>query len=475
MELSRRGLLAGALAAGSMDERLAGYWPLRGDARDSSGRGNHGVRKTAGERESYVEVPHHPSLDFGAGDFSLCAWVHTEKDPQEVPGDILTKYDPVRRRGFNWSLQSSAGGYNSHGTDRQVFFGIDSGSAPGWEECGRPSPTSNYVSNSLTVFDGHLYAGTTDGATVADWCHVYRYAGGARWEDCGRVGNLRTRGVGPLIVHDGALYAATWSYDWRRVATDRLDLCRVYRHGGGQSWEDCGQPGACRRLFGIASFRGRLYITGDDNKCHVHEGGKSWRAVREFPSLAHPMLVHGGKLHIGAFAAIQLGGFKQAIVETFDGSEWASLGCPLGSAEHADQIHDLEVYHGKLHATTWPTGKVAVFDGGRWVDCGRLGDSTEINALAVYNGKLYAGTIPRAEVFRYEGGQEWRRIRRFFAPEGWEPIPVGANRGVPDGRKRMGEWTRVTSLTSYRGRLFAGIGGALRGREAAIPVDRRAA
>ncbi|MBI1787599.1 MAG: hypothetical protein HYR60_08635 [Acidobacteria bacterium] len=86
----------------------------------------------------------------------------------------------------------------------------------------------------------------------------------------------------------------------------------------------------------------------------------------------------------------------------------------------------------------------------------------------------------------------------------------------------MGEWTRVTSLTSYRGRLFAGIGsctssledapadirgqvfsmqaghccsydrdigpgwrphgghppgrksGAIRGRKAAIPVDRRA-
>jgi hypothetical protein len=76
----------------------------------------------------------------------------------------------------------------------------------------------------------------------------------------------------------------------------------------------------------------------------------------------------------------------------------------------------------------------------------------EVNALVVYNGKLYAGSIPRAEVYRYEGGQEWTRMARFFAPPGWEPEPVAT--ASPQG---VAEWTRVTSLTVYAGRLFASI------------------
>ena len=83
----------------------------------------------------------------------------------------------------------------------------------------RLSANANYFSSlqAQQRSQVNLYAATTDGATVEDWCHVYRYAGPGRWEECGRVGRLRTRGVGPLIVHRQHLYAATWSYDWTRV------------------------------------------------------------------------------------------------------------------------------------------------------------------------------------------------------------------------------------------------------------------
>ncbi len=47
-------------------------------------------------------------------------------------------------------------------------------------DCGRPSPTSNYVSNSLTVFEGSLYAATSDAPDEADRGHVYRYLGETR-------------------------------------------------------------------------------------------------------------------------------------------------------------------------------------------------------------------------------------------------------------------------------------------------------
>ncbi|MBI1789562.1 MAG: hypothetical protein HYR60_18670, partial [Acidobacteria bacterium] len=71
--------------------------------------------------------------------------------------------------------------------------------------------------------------------------------------------------------------------------------------------------------------------------------------------------------------------------------------------------------------------KVAVFDRGRFVDCGRLGDSTGINALAVYNGKLYVGAIPRAEVFRYVGGQE---------VEAHPPVLRAGRLGADTGRRQ---------------------------------------
>jgi hypothetical protein len=436
---------------------LIGHWPLEGDCADHSGQGlhgvNHGVDLDNGEfdgQDHYIEIPDAPCLDIGTGEFAVSAWVYTAPDVEGVTGDLLSKYDPALRRGFNLSLHASAGGYNSQGDDRHVSFGIDDGRTSDWIDCGRPNATSNYVSNSLTVFDGHLYAATTDGATEQDWCHVYRYAGEQRWEDCGRVGHLRTHGVGPLIVHRGHLYAATWSYDWTRVASEALDHCRVYRYEGGQEWVDCGQPGQCRRLFGIASYRGRLYVVGDDARCHVSDGDGRWQACGQFPNYGHPMAVHAGRLYAGVL--------NPAAVYAYDGSEWTCLGNPLGSERRCNQIHALEVYRGRLHATTWPEGTVARYEpGAGWIECGRLGDSTEVNGLVVYNGKLYGGTIPRAEVFRFEESIEWMRLHRFFDPPGWEPIPV-EHEPAPDARARVGEWTRVTSLTVYAGRLFASIG-----------------
>jgi Concanavalin A-like lectin/glucanases superfamily len=448
-------LLPVAVRAQTRESKPVGYWPLRGDARDHSGQENHavnhGVNLETGQfdgRGSYLEVPARPVLDPRTGDFSISSWVYTEPPVLDTLGDVVSKFDPAARRGFTLSLYSTSGGYNGQGSDRHVAFGIDNARTGEWEDCGRPSPTSSYVSNSLTVFDGSLYAATTDGATERDWSHVYRYAGSARWEDCGRVGALKTRGVGPMIVHESSLFAANWSYDWTRVSKEALDTCHVYRYRGGQEWVDCGAPGRCRRLFGLASYNGKLYVLGDDNQCHVWEGGQSWRPCGSFPSLVHPMLVHDGMLHVGAFGGNVGGAFRQAQVYAFDGAKWTSLGCPIQMPEREDQIHALMVYRGKLHATTWPTGKVGAYDNGQWIDCGRLGDSTESNALVVYNGKLYAGTIPGAEVFRFEGEQSWTRLRRFSSPEVAEGAPLKNIR-----------WGRVTSLTVHGGKLFAGIGG----------------
>jgi hypothetical protein len=106
-------------------------------------------------------------------------------DIDDVIGDVISKYDPVLRKGFSLTIKSSSGVYNSQGDDCQIHFGIDNAKISDWQDCGRPSPTSNYVSNSLTVYDGYLYAGITDAEKEEDWCHVFRYMVGTEWDDCG--------------------------------------------------------------------------------------------------------------------------------------------------------------------------------------------------------------------------------------------------------------------------------------------------
>ena len=116
---------------------------------------------------------------------------------------------------------------------------------------------------------------------------------------------------------------------------------------------------------------------------------------------------------------------------------------------------------GKAPCHDLPSGKVAVLVGGKWESCGRLGRSTEINALTVYNGKLYGGTIPLGEVYRYEGKKRWNRLIRFCPPEVLATTPFDEIR-----------WGRVTSLTGYSGKLFAGIG-SYTSSVLDAPADRR--
>lgn len=449
--------LLGGDPSSAADDGLVGYWKLQGDCRDHSGHGhhgvNHGVNLETGDfdgRSAYVAIPNSQALGLGTNDFSVSAWVHTGQDMQDVIGDVLDKFDPEKRTGFTLSIKASAAGYVGQGNDKHVHFGIDNAQPCRWEDCGRPNATSNYASSTV-VFGGHLYAATYDAQDPQDWAHVYRYEGGDKWTDCGRVGNGKTTGVGPMIVHDGHLYVATGTYDWTRVRDGDYDCGRVYRYGGGSTWIDCGQPGANRRLPTMASYRGKLYVGAgnEETGVYVYEGGQTWRKAREFPNegprrcFPHAMCVHDGTLYVG---------FPDHVF-TFDGQEWGYAGNPVGCT----QVHSLEVYQGSLYAGTWPEGKVARYLGGEdWEYCGRIGDDgTEVNALAVYNGKLYGGSIPRAEARRYDGPQSWTLLRQFYSPPGW--TPVGVSERVPDYRERANQWTRLTSLTVFDGKLFATI------------------
>src|SRR6478672_8252371 len=438
---------------------LVGHWTLRGDCRDSSGQGNHGINHGVdldhgafdGE-QAYIEVPASDSLKLGKGDFAICAWIYTEKELDDIVGDVVDLYDPAQRRGITLTINSSAGGYQSQGTDRHVHFGIDNARMTDWKDCGHPNPASNYVFNSLTVYKGNLYAATSGGKDEKDWRHVYRFNGGQDWIDCGQVGDGKVEGVGPMIVHNGELYAVTTTIDWTRVQT--RDPGRVYRYLGGTRWEDCGQPSENRSLNCIASYKGKLYVGGGPQSygVFVSDGGSEWQPSKVFESrnlprgiFPHAMCRHNGKLFVaypGAYA--------------FDGNTWTFVGETLPSDQTWFlQTHSMALFQGKLHAGTWPESKVSFYESGEnWQVLGRVGvEGTEVNSLVVYNGKLYGGAIPYAEVCRYDGEFDWTSLRRFYSPAGWRPGPPGKM-----SKKDVCEASRVTSMTVFNGKLFSSVG-----------------
>lgn len=445
---------------------LLGYWKLRGDAKDSSGNGldgvNHGVNLETGEfdgKGAYVEILHSKALVLGQGDFSLSAWVWTSEEVNDVIGDVLTKFDPVKRRGFTLTINSSAGGYQAHGSDKHLLFGMDDGKDPVWEDHGHPNPKSNHASNTV-VYRGHLYAAYFGSKSPEEGVHIYRFDGGKKWTHCGTVGDASTAGAGAMIVHKDELYVGTGTYDWTRVKDDEYGYgpSHVYRYLGDSNWEDCGTVGDNRRINSMASFRGRLYA-GAGNELSglfVYEGGQKWALVKEMdtigskPLFPHAMCVHDGVLYISC---------HPGYVITYDGKDWGFAGKPT----EGNQVHDLEVHRGQLYAGTWPAGEIARYLGGeKWENCGDPGeDGTEVQSLITYNGKFYAGFIPRAEVSRFEERGKWTSLRRFYSPDGWTPVPVntkGGDHKIPGYLDARLEWTRVTSMNSYQGRVFATIG-----------------
>lgn len=430
------------------DQGLVGYWKLQGDCLDYSGEENHGRShhvdlSSSGfnGRDAYIEVSDAKSLQLGEADFSIAAELHTANELNDAFGAVLSKFDPVRRCGFNLALCNNSSGYNGQSNVRQLFLGLDDGKSDKWVDCGRPN-RKTHISDALTVFNGDLYAGTTDGPELADWAHVYRYQGGQSWEDCGRLGTGRTRGVYAMVVHDGELYAATSAS--HGAQSPEMGFGRVYRYVGGQNWEDIGQPGENYRLNSLASYDGKLYVTGfnigpQPGHVYVYEGDSTWKSCGEFNGWPHALAVNDGELYTA---------YPQGEVYAYDGSAWENLGNPFRSFDECNQIHSLGVFRGELYIGSWPKGKVAVLRDGKWVDLGRLGDATEVTGLTVYNCNLYAGTIPRAELFRYEGSGNWGSVRRLFDPPGYDPVPVGS------GAKEVQDWSRASSLTVYQGKLF---------------------
>lgn len=435
-----------ALPDSPREADLIGHWKLAGDARDSSGNGLHGVNRGVDldaaapkgikgkaarfdGRKSYIEVPLNKRLLLGKGDFTFSIWAHTADRLDDVLGDILSMYDPVRRRGVIWCIKNHAGAPTSQANYRQLQFGIDAGTVPKWQDRGRPG--KSVYTMALAVHDGQLYAGTCEPGKD-ETGHVYRYAGESRWHDCGSPDPCNA--VTALAAHRGKLYAGVGRY---RLAGSSLPETsnaklggKVYRYEGGKKWVDCGQLPKTEAVGGLVVYRGELYASS------LYRPAGFFRYVGDSTWQTCPLPKEGERVDALAVfnGYLYATSYDVCAVFRFDGKSWENM----GKLEKSGQTYSFEVHDGELFVGTWPNGKVFRLAGGKeWRDVGRLGKELEVMGMAGYNGQLYAGTLPLAQVYRFDGADRWTLTGR-----------VDLTPGV--------RYRRAWSMAVFQGRLFCG-------------------
>jgi gamma-glutamylcyclotransferase (GGCT)/AIG2-like uncharacterized protein YtfP len=428
---------------------LIGHWPLIKDGKDVSGQG-HDARATdivwrqstasdkadAGAefdgRGSYLEVA--PPM-IGRKDFSVATWVWSDGSTDDLPGDILSQYDPRTRRGFLVTLKTNTGVTFNQANYRQLQFGIDSDQITDWRDCGQPGQKS-LLAFGLITHGGHLFAGTCEPGT-GDSGRVWRYSHGTTWIDCGSPSPANS--VTAMASFNGELYVGTGKY---RVAGSALAESenthlggQIFRYAGGTNWVECaqltipGQPNRIEAVSGLITFQGRQYAGSLYKPAGFFlNAGPEWKEIgvpdgKRVEALA----VYNGHLYASSYDC--------GHVYRFDGKTWTDLG-QLGDVAENTQTYSFAVYQGRLYAGTWRSGRVYRYEEGtKWTDVGRLGEELEVMGMLVHNGRLIAGTLPLAEVYQYDGESSWKKLKQLDT--------------TPDVKYR-----RAWTMSEYQGQLF---------------------
>lgn len=423
------------------DAGLIGHWPLAGDAGDASGHHLDGEPRSieyaatpvdqAGPaalfdgRTSGIKVEDDPALRLGTAAFTAAMWVHTDESLDDDPGDLLSRFDPVSRRGFTLTLRNNCI-TSSQANVRQLQFGIDGGSEPQWDDLGRPG--NALLVFSLCVHDGVLYCGTCEpGSDEAG--HVYRYEGEQSWTDLGAPDE--SNAVIAMAAYRGDLYVGTGKY---RLGGSALQESENPNFGGGvyrlagEKWQLAGRLPEVEAVASLAVFKGGLYASS----LYKPAGFFRYEADGDWSTLPTPAgkRVESLAVHDGLLWGT---GYDEGHVYAFDGEDWQDY----GAVGDNTQTYSFAMYDGRLHVGTWPSGRVfALESAGEWEDVGRLGEELEVMGMAVHNGKLYAGTLPLAEMFRFDGNRQWNSVGRLDQ--------------TPDVKYR-----RIWTCGQYQGRLLA--------------------
>jgi hypothetical protein len=398
-------------------EGLVAFWPLTTDGRDHGPGQRHltmhgeitrlpgalvadqGAGRWNGI-DTWYSLPSDQLDGFDQGDFSVSTWVFAEEGTDDLPGDLLARYDLQTARGWHLSLKTSAV-TTCVANERHLQFGIDDARQSAWTDCGRPGEA--LIAFGLAVHNNELFAATCEpGEGQAG--HVYRYAADGAWIDCGSPD--RSNAVIALAVYQGALYAGTGKY---RIAgsslpesTNTTSGGQVYRYDGGTSWTLCGRLPNTEAIGGFIVFRGKLYASSLYRPAgfYRYDGDQQWTdAGTPDGKRVVALAVHNGFLYGSSY--------DSGRVYQYDGAHWRDLGV-LGDNT---QTYSFCVYDQHLYVGTWPSGRVYRYVGPNdWADAGRLGAELEVMGLLVHNGRMLGGTLPLAEVYSYGGGQTWNRL-----------------------------------------------------------------
>lgn len=437
-----------------ISQGLIGHWPLLEDSKDVSGNSRHakvhhvvwGANPKLGNAEkgalfdgqrSFLEVEALPSsIILGRQEFSVATWVWSDGPADDLPGDIVSQYDPTTRKGFSLTLKTNTGVTFNQANYRQLQFGIDSNRISAWRDVGQPGKKS-LLAFGLVTHRGRLFAGTCEPGK-GDSGRVYVYENGTTWTDCGSPSP--SNAVTSMATFNGELYVGTGKY---RVAGSALAESentnlggRIYRYAGGTKWVDCGQltlggqSPDIEAVSGIVSYKGLQYAGSLYKPAgfFLNAGSGNWQSIgvpdgKRVEALA----IYNGHLYASSY--------DSGHVYRFDGKEWSDLG-QLGDAAENTQTYSFAVYEGRLCAGTWRSGRVYRYEGDTtWTDVGRLGEELEVMGMLVHNGRLIAGTLPLAEVYQYEGGDRWTKLEQLDT--------------TPDVKYR-----RAWTMAEYQGQLY---------------------
>jgi hypothetical protein len=451
------------------DPAPIGAWDLSASGHDSSGQGWHAqaigdvdfgpsidarVRRPVAHLQAAGRLEVVPPWSRLHG-FTVAAWVNAAAPATTVLGDAVAWYDPSSRHGFTLGFEHGSP-CGSHGNDRTVWFGVDTGSEPRLTDHGKPGAASVMVC-SLAAFEGRLYASTwEEGPTPRG--RVFRL-GADDWEDCGSPWDANA--VTRLAVHAGALYAGVSRLrgggSGRDESANQGPGGHILRYDGGRSWSDMGALDGADSITALVPFAGSLYAVGMYSEGLFRmEGPGLWHRCGSPGRRLLALGVHGGALygagndHVDVDSAIAMTRAGVVVpareasggggVFRYDGNElWTSCGLQRDTT----QVYSIETYRRQMHIGTWPTGLVyRAHDldhpgSVTWVSTGRLGGETEVMNLQSYNGMLYAGTLPHAQVYRYAGDDRWDLVATLDE--------------TPDVIYR-----RAASMALFRGQLFVG-------------------
>ncbi|MDO9695749.1 MAG: FlgD immunoglobulin-like domain containing protein [Candidatus Latescibacteria bacterium] len=269
------------------------------------------------------------------------------------------------------------------------------GAAEQWVNLGGGLQPSHYI-NSLTVWDGDLYAGgmfiipqTTAGVTFS---HV------ARWD--------------------------------------------------GRAWLRLG-AGVNNSVYALHPFQGSLFVGGDFDRAGgspslniARWDGEAWHDIGGANSRVTSFCLHDGDLVAGGWFT-SIGGVSASRVAAFDGADWRAIGGDINGIVEAVTVYqgDLVIGGGFDQIGGTPFGRVARWDGAAWQQLGGGLDS-KVSALAVWEGDLFA-----AGIFLNAAGMPASGIARWDGAT-WQPLGDGLG-GMVSGRGAL-------ALLSTRDQLLVG-------------------